>query len=108
MKSTLSCTSQWKTLMKVKTVNMATNPTLNSSRKIVMARQVSMTAWLIRSLMRSTSVSLNWPRKTCEHPQCLHALLFSNQKLSVVAPHLVCLLLLSQTLALDDTCCLLL
>ena len=69
MKSTLSCTSQWKTLMKVRMVNIATKPTLNSSLKMVMARQVSITAWLILSLIRSTSESLSCPRKIWRHGQ---------------------------------------
>lgn len=65
IKSTRSWISQCSTLTKVRIVNMATNSTLNSSRKIVMARQVSMTAWLIRSLIRSTSDSRNCPRNIC-------------------------------------------
>ena len=67
MKSTLSWTSQWKTLMNVRMVNMATNSTLNSSRKIVIARQVSITAWLMRSLIRSISASRSWPKKICSN-----------------------------------------
>ena len=67
MKSTLSWTSQWKTLMKVRMVNMATNSTLNSSRKMVIARQVSITAWLMRSFIRSISASRSWPKKICSN-----------------------------------------
>ncbi len=65
MYSTLSCTSQWKTLRKVSSVNIATKPMLNSSRKMVSARHVSMMALLRRSLMRSSSTSRSVPRKTC-------------------------------------------
>lgn len=53
------------TLMKVSTVNMVQNSTLNSSRKMVIARHVSMMAWLMRSLMRSISASRSCPRNTC-------------------------------------------
>ena len=42
--STLSCSSQCKTLRNVRTTNMATNVMLNSSLKIVMASAVSITA----------------------------------------------------------------
>jgi len=54
----------------VSAVNMATNSMLNSSRKIVIARHVSITAWLIRSLMRSTSASRSVPRNTCGAARC--------------------------------------
>ena len=57
MYSTRSPQSQWKILTKSKETNMTTNLTLNSSRKMVMARQVSMMASLARSYRRSTSAS---------------------------------------------------
>lgn len=44
--------------------------------KMVMARQVSMMAWLMRLLMRSTSASRSVPRNTCvgSHPAALSAM----------------------------------
>ena len=63
--STRSWTSQWNTLIKVSSANMATKAVLNSSRKMVIARQVSMTAWLMRSFTRSISGSRSVPRNTC-------------------------------------------
>lgn len=48
----------------VKAANMATKPALNSSRKMVSARHVSMMAEERRSRTRSSSISRSAPKKT--------------------------------------------
>jgi hypothetical protein len=48
---------------RARTTNMETTETVKSVRKMVMARHVSSTAWLILSLMRSSSESRSVPRK---------------------------------------------
>jgi hypothetical protein len=52
------------TLTNVSSVNMPTKPMLNSSRKIVSARHVSMMALLSFSRTRSSSISRSVPRNT--------------------------------------------
>lgn len=64
-KSTRPWTSQWKTLVNERMTNIATKDGVKSSRKMVMARRVSTTAWEILSLILSTSLSLRVPRKMC-------------------------------------------
>ena len=61
--STRSEQSQWKILTKRSVTNITTNFMLNSSRNMVIARQVSMMASLLRSYSRSTSASRSCPRK---------------------------------------------
>ena len=58
------CGIRWMQEEPLHTVNMAQNSTLNSSRKMVIARHVSMMAWLMRSLMRS---HLRLPQGTQKH-----------------------------------------
>jgi hypothetical protein len=62
-KSARSCASQCSALANVSAANMAAKPALNSSRKMVSARHVSITALLSFSLTRSSSISRRLPRK---------------------------------------------
>lgn len=54
-----------RTLTNVSTVNIPTKPMLNSSLKMVRAKQVSMMALLSFSFTRSNSISRSVPRNTC-------------------------------------------
>ena len=49
-------------------------------RKMVMARQVSMMAWLMRALMRSTSASRSAPRNTCAHMHACRVSVLDKQR----------------------------
>ena len=53
--------------------------------KMVMARQVSMMAWLMRLLMRSTSASRSVPRNTCANGSgsCLATIMPHHERLSL-------------------------
>ena len=67
MYETRSCMSQWKILRKSKAVKSATKRKLSSSRKIVMARHVSVIAYQERSYNDSTSASRSRPKKSRLH-----------------------------------------